>query len=190
MKRLIAELKGVIVKEMREELTVQEEKPSTIKKIIVGIVIGIVVVGIIVSGIALQISQRLGSSNSPYVEVYYKTIGWSYTYDNHAYLVLNVAITNKGYTDGVPIANALFWVNISNVEYGSTKYVPITNSTGPLGYSELYLTLQPVTLMNNGTINGTILFELPRTLYNQPFTLICTMTTTKYQKINVRITAG
>jgi hypothetical protein len=175
---------------MRKEIAVQEEKPSTIRKIIVGIVIAIVVVGIIVSGIAFQMSQRLGSGNSPYVEVYYKTIGWNYTYDNHAYLVLNVTITNKGHTDGVPVANALFWVNISNVEYGSTESISITNSTGPLGYSELYLSLQPVTLMNNGTLNGTILFELPKTLYNQPFTLICTMTSTKYQKVNVRISEG
>jgi hypothetical protein len=171
---------------VRKELTVQEEKPSTIKKIVVGIVIGLVVIGIIVSGIALQISQR---PNSTYVEVYYKTIGWNYTYDNHAYLELNITITNKGYTDGVPVANALFWVNISNVEYLPTENVPITNSTAPLGYSELYLALQPVTLMNNGTVNGAILFELPKTLYNQPFTLICTMTTTKYQKVNVRISA-
>ena len=172
---------------MREGLIVQEEKPSTLKKIIVGIVIAIVIVGVIVSGIALQISQR---TNSPYVEVDYKTIGWNYTYDNHAYLVLNLTIINKGYTDGVPVGNALFGVNMSNVEYGSTESIPITNSTGTLGYTELYLTLKPVTLMNNGTANGTILFELPKTLYNQPFTLICTMTTTKYQKVNVRISEG
>ena len=175
---------------MREGLTVQEEKPSTIKKIIVGMVIGLVIMGVIVAGMAVQISQRPSSSSSPYVEVYYKTVGWNYTYDNHAYLVLNVTITNKGYTDGVPVANALFWVNTSNVEYGSTESIPITNSTGPLGYSELYLALKPVTLMSNGTVNGTIHFELPKTLYNQPFTLICTMTTTKYQKVNVRISGS
>ncbi|HML01918.1 MAG TPA: hypothetical protein VK487_00950 [Candidatus Bathyarchaeia archaeon] len=47
-------------------MTVQEEKkPSNIKKIIVGIVIGIIIIGTIVAGIALQISQSTHASNAP-----------------------------------------------------------------------------------------------------------------------------
>ena len=44
---------------MREGLGMQEErKPSTRKKIIMGIVIGIIVIGVTVSGIVLQVSQQ------------------------------------------------------------------------------------------------------------------------------------
>jgi len=54
-----------------------EEKPSTRKKVIVGIVIGIMVIGVTVSGIALQISQSLRTSREVLVDYYGINVGSS-----------------------------------------------------------------------------------------------------------------
>jgi len=59
-------------------MAVQEEnKPSTKKKIIVGIVIGIIVIGVNVAGIALQISQSARASREALVDYYGINIGSS-----------------------------------------------------------------------------------------------------------------
>jgi hypothetical protein len=177
-------------------LIVQEEKPSTIKKIIVGIIIVLVIIGVIVAGIAVQIFQK--PSSSPYVDVKYETVGWYYTYplsDNQSCLVLNLTITNKGYTDGIviypdyPLSLNGFGLNISNVVYPPISGVSISNSSVWLGYTDISATLPSITILNNGNVTGTIIFEFPKQQYNQPFTLLCSIITVKYET-NVRTSVG
>jgi hypothetical protein len=176
---------------MREELIVQEEKPSTIKKIIVGIIIGLVIIGTIVAGIALQISQRLSSSNSPYVEVDYKTFGWFYGYNNnYTYLVLNVSIINHGYSQ----------VNVQSISLSGGFSVTINNAVFPQiyvaavktleTYTLITTTLSDVILLNTGETSGTIIFQFNASpkIYQEPFALSYVVTCgTNYQTATVRI---
>jgi hypothetical protein len=148
-------------------MTVQEEKKSSpIKKIIIGILIGIVVVGAVVAGIALQIFQNPSSSTSPYVELDYKTVGWFFgstllggTY-NHTYLILNVNIINHGYS-------SVYWgslnVTINGQEYQAEYYCPtLYNSTGinAIQYDFSSLTLSIYYSLNDGqSAKGYVIFE-------------------------------
>jgi hypothetical protein len=163
------------------------EKKSSRKRILV--IIGVIVmVGIIV--LAVVCSQYQPAA-SPCVEVKYTTVAWYHTYpssDNKACLVLNLTITNKGYTDGVIVLAYFgdFSLNVSNVAYNPSIGVSIPNSSELLGYTYLSPTLKSVTLLNNGTETGTIMFEVPKEQYNQPFTLQCSMTTTKYATVSVQ----
>jgi hypothetical protein len=173
---------------MMEEMTEQEEeKLSNIKKLIVGMAIGIVVVGIIVSGIALQISQK--PSTSPYVEVKYGIIGWYHVYlESEACLVLNLAITNKGYGDGVIVNGYGFSLNIGNTSYNQTfNGVLIPESSSPSGFSLIASTLQSATLLNGRSETGTIIFEVPGQRINSTFTLQCPMSLPNSTAVNVKI---
>jgi hypothetical protein len=164
--------------------TETEEKKSSIKRIAVGILIAILIVAAIVFAL-------YNPNSSLYVEVKYKTVGWYYTYpssDNKTCLVLNLTITNKGYTDGVTVLPFDdFSLIISNVAYSTIIGAMIPNSSELLGHSYISPTLQSVTLMNGGSETGTIMFEFSKQLYNQPFTLQCSMNTTKSVAVSVRI---
>jgi uncharacterized membrane protein len=175
------------------------KKSSHKNRIITLAVLAIVIAGIVVLYyIKTNSYQPTTSSNiltsSPYVEVNYTTVGWHYTYplsDNEACLVLDLTITNEGYTDRVSVlAFTDFSLKISNVLYHPIIGVMIPNSSEPLGFSYVSPTLQSVTLMDGGSESGTIMFEFSKQVYNQPFALQCSMTTTKYATVSVKISGS
>jgi hypothetical protein len=145
---------------MRQELIVQEEKPSTIKKIIVGIIIGLVIIGFMVAGIAVQIFQETSpsSSTSPYVEVDYKLSDWynstlsgptTYTVD------FNVTIMNRGYSDAVQ--NPDFSLTVNNVVYYGHDFLGSFSN---------------VLIESSGKVSGKITFiDMP--VAQAPFTFGC-----------------
>jgi hypothetical protein len=149
------------------------------KKIAIGVAVAVIIIIVSIVGLYLY-SQQL-----PYLEVKYKTLGWYYTSDNEsACLVLNLTITDKGYTNEIAIDPPLdFSLNISNVIYDfPSASVTIFNSSVPYsspywGTSSISSTLQYATLINGGSDTGTIIFVIPKQLYNQPFTLRCSITT-------------
>jgi hypothetical protein len=146
------------------------------KKIAIGVAVAVIIIIISIVGLYLY-SQQL-----PYLEVKYKTVGWYYTIDNEsACLVLNLTITDKGYSNEITIYPLSgFTLNINNVLYNPVSGVTISNSSGisyvssTLG-TNIFLPL--ATLINGGSYTETIVFELPKQLYNQPFTLRCSITT-------------
>jgi len=167
-----------------------EEKKSSRKKILVMVGIIAIVAVIVLAVVWAQYQPTV----SPYVEVKYTTVGWYYTYplsDNKACLVLDLTITNNGYTDGVSVLlYPDFSLKINNVVYNSDIGLMISNSSALLGWTYISSTLQLVTLMNGGSETGTIIFEFPKQQYNQPFTLQCSMTTTKYVAVSVKISGS
>jgi hypothetical protein len=171
-----------------------EENKSSRKKIFI-VVSVIVIVAIIALVVAELHFSTPFSAPSPYVEVKYRIVGAYNAYplsDNNTCLVLNLTVTNKGYTDEVWVLGyPNFSLNISNVVY---KAIPTGNtpiSDGLLGYHYLYFnTLPQAFLMNNESATGTIMFKFPKQLNNSPFTLQCSMTTLKDQTVNVKISIG
>jgi hypothetical protein len=154
-----------------ENKTLQMEKPSNKKKI-AAIAVGLVVLVVIVAGAATQIPQQKSNTVSPYVEVDYKTIGWFYDNINYVagsfvgagntYLVLNITMTNKGYSKGVLCYEWDFNATVNAVSYTASIYFPyLYNSSGEhvTGFNEL----PSVTLQNGGTVSGNIAFEMPIT---------------------------
>lgn len=171
------------------------EKKDSRKKL--RIIIGVVAIVAIIA-IAVIWSQYQPTSSN-YVEIEYKTVGWYHTYpssDMKACLVLNLTITNKGYTDGVkiypynPLSLGGFGLTLSSITYDPTSIVLILNSSSLLGYSSVGSTLQSATLMNDGSETGTIIFEFSQQELHEPFTLQCSMTTTKYASVSVKISGS
>jgi hypothetical protein len=178
---------------MSENKTVQMEKPSNKKKI-VAIAVTLVILVFIIAGVATQIPQKSSTPKaSPYVEVDYKTVGWYYIYNNGgSCLLLNLTITNKGYTGGGIAVNAYsdFSVNVSNVVYNPIGMATIDNSSSMLGFTVISATLQDsVTLLNSGSETGSLIFSFANQLYNNPFTLRCSMTEANniFENVNVKV---
>lgn len=106
----------------------------------------------------------------PYVEVDYKTIGWFHDFFNNTYLVLNITMTNKGYSKGVLCHWDIFNATISGVSYSQASSENLYNSSGAqMRFTDL--NLPGVTLQNGGSVSGQIAFEIPITL--NPYVLGC-----------------
>ena len=141
-------------------MLVQEEKPSTIKKIVVGIITGLLIVGVTNAGIAVQVFQETSpsTSTSPYVEVDYKLSDWynstlsgptTYTVD------FNVTIMNRSYSDAVQ--NPDFFLTVNNVVYDGHDF--------PDSFSN-------VLIESGGKVSGKITFiDVP--VPQAPFTFGC-----------------
>jgi hypothetical protein len=179
--------------------TPTEEKPTSRKK--VWVILGIIVMGAII--IVAVVGEEYHPSHSPYVEVHYKTFGWYYTYplsENKSCVVLNVTVTNRGYTEGVyyyfkdwdPLSFTLKIGNVSGVlPYQYSIWV--ANSSSPSGHNtvETYFSY-PYELLNGTTNSGTIVFLFPKQLYNQTFTFGCSMGSMNYvhKTVSIRISEG
>jgi hypothetical protein len=149
------------------------------------IALGIVIV-LIIAIVAIIVTQMPSSTKSPFVNVSYRVAAWykgAQTESNNAYLLLNLTITNNGYTNGVeiyqynPLALEGWGLNISNTVYAPSSIGTIYNASDILGYSMLYPTLASTLLLNNGTTSGTILFEVPLQQYESSFNLLCAIAT-------------
>lgn len=200
IRKLIEEPKELI--RMTRMNTTTEEKPSLRKKVLV--ILGIIVMGVII--IVAAVGSQYHPTPTPYVEVDYKTFGWYYTYplsDNQSCVILNITVTNNGYAEGVyyywedgnPTS---FSLNISNVA-GTLLYyqqIQLANSSSPSGYSVFIQNYFPYShyewLLNGTSDTGTMVFEFPKQLYNQPFTLRCSMGSVNYihKTINVKISGS
>jgi hypothetical protein len=176
------------------------EKPSLRKKVLV--TLSIVVMGAVIIIAFVGSQYHPTPTPSPYVEVDYKTVGWYYTYplsNNQSCVVLNLTVTNEGYAEGVEYnwengnPNS-FSLNISNV-VGTLVIVPlvcIANSSSPSGYSTVGNWFSYSELLNGYNDTGTIIFEFPKQLYNQPFTLRCSMSSVNgiHKTVNVKISGS
>jgi hypothetical protein len=112
-----------------------EEKPSTRKKVIVGIVIGIMVIGVTVSGIALQISQSLRTSREVLVDYYGINVGSSQQSGN-------------------------LWGYLSTHQPSQTSY---TSGHGSVFYAPASFRISHVTLcvfLYNGSVTADITLDL------------------------------
>lgn len=120
------------------------------------------------------ITPQPAPSNSYYVEVDYKTIGWFYgainEYEgyNYTYLVLNVTIINRGYSQVNPDSSNGFDVVINNNKYQSQSsmlyFETIYGSSGTAGYADSYdfggsALPYSATLLNTGNITGIVIFQ-------------------------------
>lgn len=104
-------------------------------------------------------------------------VGWFYSKSNsildstdynYTYLVLNVTITNHGYSQVNIISDNGFSILVNNFEYSTFSYIRVwlyngtkTTSTYPTlqGYSfEKDLPTQGV-LLNNGVVSGIVIFQ-------------------------------
>ena len=135
-----------------------------------------------------------------YVEVDYQIVGWFYsnsgdsltdTSYNYTYLVLNVTVTNYGYSQVNVIGNMGFSVAVNSNDYTSMLSNPSVWGGGVFngtisdfyGMQTAYTFSSelpdPATLLNTGSVNGIVIFQLGSpTVYppqpqilNEPFTL-------------------
>lgn len=157
----------------------QEGKKSSNKKKIVGIAIGIIVLVTIIVGVSTQIPQN---TTLAYVEVDYKTIGWFYDSivsgeQNNTYFLLNVAITNKGYTKAVLTEPWKFSISIDGVNYSTyglgTMPVFLYNGSSTflngVNFANTFSAVPSVSIVNGSQVSGVVAFEL--TAKPQAFTL-------------------
>lgn len=134
---------------------------------------------------------------TPYVEVNYQTVGWFYsTTDesplysndyNYTYLVLDVTITNYGYSQVNVIGINGFSVLVNNDEY--TPLISLSNSMYNGSTSSFYNMQKSYSftsklpseaiLLDTGSVNGTIVFKFGNPnvypqqsqILNKPFVL-------------------
>jgi hypothetical protein len=129
-----------------------------------------------------------------YVEVDYQTVGWFYGASelsdlsyNYTYLVLNVTITNYGYSQVNVMGSIGFSVLINDNNYISLTSTPISLYNGSIssfyGMQSIFSfdseLPNPATLLNTGSVNGIVIFQFGSpTVYpqqpqilNEPFTL-------------------
>ena len=131
-----------------------------------------------------------------YVEVNYQTVGWFYsnsgddlsdTSYNYTYLVLNVTVTNYGYSQVNVIGEFGFSVLVNGNNYTPPIVTPTGLYNGSIsdfyGMQSVYSfnseLPDPATLLNTGSVTGTITFQFGSpTVYpqqpqilNEPFTL-------------------
>ena len=150
----------------------------------------------------ISIPTATPALTTSYVEVGYQTIGWffnsisEYQGYNYTYLILNVTITNHGYSQVNVFGDLGFSVIVNNDEYVSANVYSLFsyyNSSGSgtyyvdypwVGTSSDYLNLGSsfqgqVKLLDTGSVSGTIVFKFgdtnvypqqPQILY-KPFTL-------------------
>ncbi len=133
---------------------------------------------------------------TPYVEVNYQTVGWFYsTTDgtiysddyNYTYLVLDVTITNYGYSQVNVIGINGFSVLVNNDEYTPVISLPISMYNGSTSsfynmqksYSFASKLPSEAILLDTGSVNGTIVFKFGNPnvypqqsqILNKPFVL-------------------
>ena len=133
---------------------------------------------------------------TPYVEVDYQTVGWFYsnsgdsltdTSYNYTYLVLNVTVTNYGYSQVNVIGEFGFSALVNGNSYTSINPSYLYMYNGSISdfydmqsvYSFNSEVPDPATLLNTGSVNGIVIFQFGSpTVYppqpqilNEPFTL-------------------
>lgn len=135
------------------------------------------------------------ASTTSYVEVDYQTVGWFYGTGlpdanyNYTYLVLNVTITNHGYSQVNAAGSNGLSVVINNNSYQPYPFdlywvqtaEPNANITGLeiFGFNFSPSLPCPATLLDTGSINGLVIFQFgeptiyphPVQILNEPFTL-------------------
>jgi hypothetical protein len=182
----------------------QHSKTKLLKKIAAVFALAIIAVLLLYSTYPIlhQLTQNPSGLSAPtltttYVEVNYRTVGWFYSESwgssyNYTYLVLNVAITNHGYSQVNVFGDNGFSVLIDNSEYlPSTLVHSLHNSSGTyyVNYPYVGTTTErfnlgsslpsSAKLLDTGSSAGIIVFKLgdpdvyppqPQIL-NKPFTL-------------------
>jgi len=151
------------------------------------------------------------SNTSPpttaYVEVDYHLFGWFYGngfigYNsqtgnelpnpdyNYTYLLMNVTITNHGYSQVNVMGQNGFTVVINNCKFQTYSIsasllsiisLSLTNSTSSIMFYDIFQSElpNPATLLNTGTVSGVVCFQFgdptiyphPAQILNEPFTL-------------------
>ena len=157
----------------------------------------IIVVIVLLVAIASLVILFLQNTAQPFVEVRYKTVGWFYDngfLENKTYLILNITVTNKGYSEQVNCEPWSFAVTIDGVTYdpwalGSIPFA-LYNGTTSLNqfnvsvltnFAPLFPALPSVRLSNNASVNGFIAFEIPNpNLEEKAFTLTSSLTYGNY----------
>lgn len=187
----------------------QHSKPKLLKKI--ATVFALVIIAVLLLWFAYPILQQSVQNSSapsaapdatpastiPYVEVGYQTVGWFYsTMDesplhsndyNYTYLVLNVTITNYGYSQVNVIGVNGFSVLVNNDEY--TPLISLSNSMYNGSASSFYNMQKSYSftsklpseaiLLDTGSVNGTVVFKFGNPnvypqqsqILNKPFVL-------------------
>ncbi len=172
----------------RDSLAETKKRRSFKKIAIVAGIATIVLVAVLLLYAMLQIMMMIISQNvvTPHVEVDYKVVGWFYGSTNalsynYTYLLLNVTIMNKGYSQVNPSSSG-FEVSINNRNYQAYFVIPIglyNGSTYPISFAYTESLPAGIKLRDGGNITGLIAFQFgdpsvipqPQQIFNKTFTL-------------------